>query len=58
MELTIMVSNCNRRIKVLSITLDKRTKEFLDKYAEMHAINRSAAIRIILNDFFLDKDGE
>lgn len=42
--------------EICSITIDYKTKELLDKYARMHAISRSATIRLITNDFFIKKE--
>jgi len=39
-------------IESVCITLDKTTKEKIDQYARSHALNRSAAIRTLLNEFF------
>jgi len=50
-----MISNNERNTEVLSITIDKKTKGLLDEYAENHVINRSATIRMILNEFFLKR---
>ncbi len=41
--------------EIIAITLDKKTKATLDKYANEHALSRSALIRLIVNDFFLQR---
>ena len=41
----------------LCISLDEKTKSLLDKYGEQHSLSRSAVLRMIVNDFFLKKDG-
>ena len=39
-----------------SFVIDGKTKRLLDEFAENHAVNRSSAIRLILNDFFLNRE--
>jgi predicted transcriptional regulator len=41
--------------KIVSITLDDKTKSRLDEYGKKHAISRSSALRMIVNDFFETK---
>jgi hypothetical protein len=43
----------NMAKEITCILLDGRTKQLLDDYGEKHSISRSAAIRLILNHFFL-----
>lgn len=43
--------------KIVAITLDNKTKSLVDNYATEHAISRSAAIRLALNEFFLRLGG-
>jgi len=43
-------------VKICSIALDDKTKHKLDKYAQSHAISRSAAIRLVVNEFFLKQE--
>ena len=43
----------SNRKDIVGISLDKKTKKILDKYSEEHALSRSSAIRLIVNDFFL-----
>ena len=35
------------------VYLDSKTLELLDNFGNAHAISRSAAVRLITNDFFL-----
>jgi len=41
-----------------SIVIDKETRDKLDNYGEKRALSRSAAIRLIVNEFFLNKEGK
>jgi len=41
------------KVEVTSVTLDPKTKSLLDEYAKEHVVSRSSAIRLIVNDFFL-----
>jgi predicted transcriptional regulator len=44
-------------MNVVSITLDPSTQKKLDSFSDARAIARSVAIRLILNEFFLKKEG-
>lgn len=41
------------RKEIVGITLDKKTKNLVDKYGEEHSLSRSATIRLAVNEFFL-----
>ena len=43
-------------VKIYTITLDDKTKHKLDSYAQNHAISRSAAIRLAVNEYFLKQE--
>lgn len=45
-------------VDVTTIVLDKKTKRLLRDYCKTHVISRSAAIRLIVNDFFLNRGGK
>jgi len=40
-----------------NVLLDEKTNSKLSKFAEERAINKSACIRMILNEYFLEKEG-
>ena len=42
--------------KPICVYTDERVLQPLDKYAKKHHISRSAAIRLIVSDFFLKKE--
>jgi len=42
--------------KIITITIDNRTKSLVDKYALAHSISRSATIRLAVNEFFLHQE--
>jgi hypothetical protein len=44
------------RKQVIGITIDAKTKQLLDIYGENHGLSRSATIRVIVNDFFLNQE--
>ena len=46
------------RKEIIGITIDKKTKNLIDKYGENHAISRSAVIRLACNDFFIRLGGK
>jgi hypothetical protein len=37
----------------VSIYLDKRTKDIIERYAKNHSLSRSSVIKLIVNDFFM-----
>jgi len=39
----------------ISITIDSETKEKIDFYAEERKINRSATIRLIVNEYLMNR---
>jgi len=43
---------------VVGVVIDDKTKELLDNFGEKHSISRSATIRLIVNDFFLEQEGK
>jgi len=47
----------NETKEIISIAIDQKTKKLLDKYGENHSISRSAAIRTIVNEFFIKMRG-
>jgi len=46
----------SNRQEVIGITVDKNTKNLIDKFAKEHALSRSATFRMIVNDFFIKKE--
>lgn len=44
--------------EIVGITLDPTTKSKIDRYGEAHGLSRSSAIRLIVNAFFLKRDGK
>lgn len=43
--------------KPTCLYLDETTKKKIDKYGEKRQLSRSAALRLIVNEFFLKKRG-
>jgi hypothetical protein len=41
----------------ICVCLDEKTKSLLDNYGEKHSISRSAAMRFIVNSFFIREEG-
>jgi hypothetical protein len=41
---------------VVSVTIDEKTKNLLDKYSQDHSISRSAVIRLVVNEFFIREE--
>jgi len=47
----------NPNLHRINIVLDIKTQNLLDTYAADRAISRSAAIRLLVNDFFIKQGG-
>jgi len=45
-------------LETCCITLDTKTKNRISTFAKKHSISRSAAIRLIINEYFLKGRGE
>ena len=43
----------NKINKTRSLNIDDKTMQLIDIYREQHSLSKSAAIRSIINDFFL-----
>jgi len=43
----------SNRKEIIGITIDNKTKTLVDSYAKDRSVSRSAAIRLIVNEFFL-----
>lgn len=43
---------------ITTITMDERTKQALDDFATSRSLSRSASIRMILNEYLHEKQGD
>ena len=46
------------KVERICLGIDGKTKKILDEYGAKHSLSRSAALRVIVNDFFLKQEAQ